>query len=358
MISCADPSSLLYVKGLLRTLKEGERIKVFGFAQDVLHEDGVDVIQDLSPYSVVGLSRILQNAFHLFVALKKASLLIRRRRPKLLLLFDFPEFNMRLARFAKRYGVKIAYLFPPAVWAWRKGRAAEIASICDLIICAFPFEVELYRRFGGEAFFFGHPLCQMIKEKDGKKREEGLVIGLFPGSRKEEIKRLLPLMLEASSLLKERFHARIKIATIERNKDWIKELLDGEGVECEPSYKVMPSLDFAFVCSGTATLELALSSVPMLVLYKLDALSWFFAKRVVKTPFVSLPNIILKEPVYPEVLQHINVHTLVKIATRILFNEAERERMSEASCRIRKILHREDVLERMADSIFSLCKNG
>lgn len=296
----------------LRRLVPG--LHVFGLGGDRLSAAGLERVADSSEISVVGLSevlRVLPRAREIFAQILAE---VDRRKPRLAVLIDFPEFNLRLARALEERGVRVAYYISPQVWAWRRGRVKAIAEHVDTMLVLFPFEVEFYRRYGVEAIHVGHPLVDEIPElphvwDEGDPAGDPYQVALLPGSRTSEVEVLLPVMLETVRRLAEEipvFARLIHAPTIPAAMVEEAVALAGLPVRIVPAAdraEALASSHFALCASGTATLEVGLLGTPMAVLYRLGSWTYLMGKLLVRLPYVSLVNLVLGRPVVPELLQ-------------------------------------------------------
>jgi lipid-A-disaccharide synthase len=226
---------------------------------------------------------------------------------ELLVVIDAPDFNLPLARAARKRGIPVVFYVSPHVWAWRSGRAREIADIAENVLCLFDFEPAWYTCWGGSASFVGHPAAEIQKEM-----EDGHGWALLPGSRPQEIRRLLPILLQVGRILRgEDPEVPLRLSVARGQEGLVKEVLEQqpeldlscvEGVEAA----VRPSMG-ALVCSGTATLEVACLGRPMVVVYAAHPITWWLSRRVLRAGApVALPNIVLGQEVVPEFLQHLD----------------------------------------------------
>lgn len=296
----------------LRRLVDG--LEVFGLGGEGLAAAGVERVADSSEISVVGLSevwRVLPRAREIFNRILAE---VDRRRPRLAVLIDFPEFNLRLARALKERGVYVVYYISPQVWAWRRGRVKTIAERVDTMLVLFPFEVDFYRRQGVETVHVGHPLVDEIPvlpnvwDRD-EPVGEPYQIALLPGSRTSEVEVLLPVMLEAVRRLAAEipvFARLIRAPTIPTAMLEEAVELSGLPVRVVPASdraEAIASSHFALCASGTATLEVGLLGTPMAVLYRLGGWTYLLGRLLVRLPYVSLVNLVLGRRVVPELLQ-------------------------------------------------------
>jgi len=320
---------------------------------------GRKIAGELSPHlrlygvlhtEVEGVERIYDSreitAFGLFEAVKKLPQIIRakrligefleREKPDAVLLIDFPGFNLKVAAEAKKRGIKVLYFIPPKLWAWGEGRAKKLKELVDRLFVIFPFEVEFYRRFGIEATFVGNPLFEIAKPKLRKEEffsKTGLkepLYALLPGSRESEINYLLePLLKTARSLKGEKaipVASTVDFEKIKKLRDRLNPRVALLGEEIR--YELMACSELGVIASGTASLEAALLNLPHVVVYRLNRLTYWIAKRVVKTEFVSLPNIIAGREVVPELLQDgVNPSRILKAIEEV---EKRRKEIKEA----------------------------
>jgi lipid-A-disaccharide synthase len=242
-----------------------------------------------------------------------------RQRPDVLVVIDFPEFNMRLAEMAHNRGIPVVYYISPSVWAWRRGRAEKIARIVKCVCSIFPFEHEVYQEAGAPVCFVGHPLLDIVRSNTGREiilPELGLdpnapFFALLPGSREQEIRSLLAPMLRAASLIaREVPGAQFAVPVAHTiSRQMIESFTKQEGsppvvlVEGR-TYDVVAAADAAIIASGTATLEAAILGTPMVMVYKMANTTYRILRMLVKIPYVALPNIVAGKEVVPELLQN------------------------------------------------------
>ena len=319
--------------------------RLFGMGGARMAAAGMDLLVDVTPAAVVGGSEALGRVPLLYRAYRRLRAALEGEpRPRVLVLIDFPEFNLRLARAARRARVPVVYFVPPQIWAWRGGRVKTIRRFVSLVLAVLPFEPPLYRRAGVPVEFVGHPLIDTLAgapSRAAARRELDLpdgadVIGLLPGSRREEVERVLPLMREAiGRVAAARPAARFVLGqapTIERSA-LERHLAGAPPVAILPhgAHAVMRAADVALVTSGTATLETALLGTPMVVCYRLSRLSGVLARLLIRVPWISLTNLVLGREVVPEL--HLAAATPERLAEetlRLLGDPAAREAQRRA----------------------------
>ena len=242
---------------------------------------------------------------------------LHEERPSLLILIDFPDFNILLGKAAKKLGIPVLYYISPQVWAWRKGRIKTIASLVKAMIVVFPFEVELYKKAGVDVRFVGHPLTDVVQSRYNQaeaKARFGLdqgkrTIALLPGSRTGEIQRMLPDMLAAADMLIRRFPGLQFILPVAPtlSEDFIRSFVQRSAAPVTivdgKVYDALRASDAALVTSGTATLETGLMAVPMVIIYRISALSYFIGSLFIKVDHIGLVNIVAGKRIVPELVQ-------------------------------------------------------
>ena len=318
LISAGEASGDLYAGAVTRGIKQlNPEAEVFGMGGDCLREAGGEVLFDIKDHSLMGFVEVLKKLPDVWKLRNAFIDLMEKRKPDVLLTIDYPGFNMRLAKLAKERGINVVYFIAPQVWAWRPGRAADVAKVTDKIACIFPFECDFYKSYGANIEFIGHPLVDTVKPSLSRKEAEELagkrtghpLILLMPGSREMEIQRLLPVMLGAAKILKQKRpeldFAIPRAATIA--KDILEDSIRQAGLNIRliegHNYDVMSVADLAIVTSGTVTLEAAMCGLGCEILYKSSPVSFWIAKRVVKIPNIGLPNIVAGRQIEPELLQ-------------------------------------------------------
>lgn len=329
-------------------------VHFFGIGGTEMRKAGVDVLVDSAELAVVGLFEVLAHRKVIFGALNKMRELLRSDPPDLVILTDYPDFNLRLAQTAKQLGIKVLYYISPQVWAWREGRVKTIRERVDMMAVVFPFEEHFYQQHLVPVRYVGHPLNEEViasADRDTLLQEFGLAptnktVGLFPGSRQSEIRRLLPIILEAATQLKQQ-HPELQfllpIASTLSAEDIKPYLVDYQELTVtmisDRSYDVMEACDAIITVSGTVTLEIALLGKPMVIINKLAWLSYHIVKRLFKLDYIGLCNIVANERLVPELIQHdAQAGNIVTEIEKMLYDEQYRESIREKLSRIQSIL--------------------
>ena len=269
--------------------------------------------------SVVGLTEVIEKFPKILKAFNSLKKELLSGSFDAVLLIDFPDFNLRLAREAKKTGLPVIYYISPQVWAWRKGRIKKIASLVDKMLVVFPFEEELYRKEAVDVEYVGHPLkdtavCGLSPEEARRALNlpaEGKIVALLPGSRSSEVKRLLPVLLGAAKIISRELNSKVSFIIPQASSiddSVISKPLKDSGVDAtavkNKPYESLRASDAAIVASGTATLETALIGTPMVILYKMSRLTYGVAKALVGVEFIGLPNIIAGKKIVEELIQN------------------------------------------------------
>ncbi|MBU2753509.1 lipid-A-disaccharide synthase [Acidithiobacillus sp. CV18-2] len=302
---------------LTRCRAAGIEMQWEGVVGSRLQAAGVRNIADGEVLGVMGLVEVLRHYGKLRRLFRQVRDYLQRERPDAVLLIDHPAFNLRVAREAKRLGIRVLYVVGPQIWAWRQGRIRQIRERIDEIFLLFPFERPLYAEAGIPAQLLPHPLLAQTATAPGKEvarqqlaLADGPILALLPGSRRSELQRLAAPMAQAALLWQQAhpdWQIVVALAREELRLPWREQagpLAAGQIQEvCGQSTELLAAADRVLVASGTATLETALLGRPAIVLYAMQPLTFAIAKRLVRVPHIALPNILLQRRVYPELLQ-------------------------------------------------------
>lgn len=334
-----DLHGALLVKELKYKLRDTE---FFGLGGKNLQNAGVKLLFNITDLAVVGFFEVLANISK-FKKIFKATLLeIDKIKPDCCILVDYPGFNLRLARELKKKGICVIYYISPQVWAWGKTRVKLIKDCVDKMIVLFDFEKEFYNHFGIKAEVVGHPLLDTVNVDLGPElflkkvnfNKDKDTVALMPGSRKKEVYTLLPIMLEAARKISEQSQQKAQFILIEANtiksdphiSQILNQYRDLELVTIpeEERHDGLFASDIAIIASGTATLEAMLLDTPMVVIYKLNLLSWIFARLLIKIPYIGLVNVVAGEKIVPELIQFKAKPRLIAKAYRDILSNREK----------------------------------
>ena len=291
--------------------------ELVGFGGTRMEAAGVRLYKNFADYNVMGIWEVLKNIRRLFALLDGLTAFMRREKPDLLVLIDYPDFNWRLAKRARALGIPVFSYIPPSAWAWRKGRAAKCAKLADEFVAIFPHELPVYEKAGARISFVGNPLVDKVKPEMTRQEaraffhmpEKKTSVLLFPGSRRQEIELLLPVMLQgARKLLQVHPETVLYLPLADGiSEGRIQSMIDAASVPVtlvrDKRYALMAAADAAVATSGTVVMEAALLGLPCVVLYRLSPVSYFIGRLLVHVKHFSLPNILLDESFETELLQ-------------------------------------------------------
>ena len=322
-------------------LKKNKDSELRGFGGDKMNLEGVKIVKHINQLSFMGFTEVIKNLSVIRKNLDFCKDDIISFNPDAVILIDFPGFNIKIARFAKEKGIKVFYYISPKVWAWKKSRVEVLRKYVDELIVILPFEVDYFKKEDVKAHYFGNPLSDEIKKETERLliNHSKSIISILPGSRKQEIRRNLPTMLD---VIPEFPNYQFVIASTEEMYDLCNQISEGRNVEIvkNQTYSVLKESKIALVTSGTATLETAILNVPQLVCYKTDPLTYFLAKLFIKIKWISLVNIIMEKEVIREFIQNkMTPESLVSEMNNLLSESGNRQ-----------ILHDYKVLQEKLDS--------
>lgn len=319
MIIAGEASGDLHGSNLIAALKNLESdIRFIGMGGNKMIQSGLESYQDIRGLSVIGLMEILSNIAKFRAAFRLLAKKLDSEKPDCVILIDYPEFNLRFAKEAKKKFVPVVYYISPQLWAWRRGRIKIVRKFVDKMLVIFGFEKEFYAKNGVAVEWIGHPLLDAVKTNFTKEvflarnllSFNKKTVAILPGSRLTEVARNLPVMLGAAILIKEKFGGNIQFLIAKtkeiRSEDYTEilgnfpisaTLIEGYHYDC------INASDLVLVASGTATLETAILEKPMLVIYRVSFLTWITAKILIKIPNIGLVNIVYGSRIVPEFIQ-------------------------------------------------------
>lgn len=331
-----EASGDLHAAKLIREFKKLHPEAEFrAWGGDLMAAAGAQIVKHYRELAFMGFAEVVRNLPAILGNMRFCKDDILAYKPDLVVFVDYPGFNLRIAPFVKSLGIKTAYYISPQLWAWKEGRVKIIRQHIDLMICILPFEADWYAQRGVKAHYVGHPLLDAMAEHpfDPQVRathqlDERPIIALLPGSRKQEIRLKLPIMLEAASRFPE--HQILVAAAPGQEAGFYQEVAAGKAMKTisNNTYDLLRNAEAAMVTSGTATLETALLDCPELVAYKGSPLSYAIGKQLVKVKYISLVNLILDRLLVKELIQgDCNPNALAKEMEQLLQNESHREQL-------------------------------
>jgi len=374
MIVTGESSGELYGSLLAKALKtKYPELHIIGVGGERMNEAGVELISGIS--GVFGISEAISSLKAIKETFSRTIDAIKKFSTKVIVLIDYPDFNIKVAKVAKKMGVKILYYVSPQVWAWRKGRVKTIAAIADRIAVILPFEEEIYKGTGVPCEFVGHPVLEEIealtRDRTSLKtslglRTESRVLALLPGSRTHELHKLLPVMLDVVRKFNAEFpdfHYQFVMPIapnieIKKYQTSFDRLIDeGVIVKKENAIKVLSLSDMAVVASGTATLQAAFLEVPMVVIYKLSPLTYLLGRLIIDVKYISLVNLLSGKGVVPELIQRrASPESIIKELKKIMNDVHHREEMLSYYRLIKEPFSGKSASNRVAEMIMEMAE--
>jgi len=349
-ISCGEISGEIHARNLSRQFIENG-FEVYGIGGKGLEDIGVILVEDVVSKSTIGFFEAIKNIYFFKKLLKKIEKLFDKEKFLCVILVDFWGFNKFVGRVAKKYGLPVFYYISPQVWASRERRIIVMKKWVKKIYVAFPFEVEIYKRYGVDVRFFGHPLLDVLPE-EGEFSLEKLRIGIMPGSRNQEIRKLLPLFLKICERIRKDFKNSefylFKVKGIDYSSFKIPDCIN---VVYDNDYETRRKLNFCLCASGTATLENALLGIPMVIVYRVSLLTYFIARMIVKVKFIGMPNILAGREIVPEFVQDIDENKIYEKVYEILSKRDKILNMRKELLSLRKNLGTSGVARRVFEDM-------
>ncbi|MFT5801036.1 MAG: lipid-A-disaccharide synthase [Nonlabens sp.] len=345
-------------------LQKDPNAEICGWGGDLMQEAGAQILKHYRDLAFMGFSEVVMNLPTIFNNFRLCKKQILDFQPDVLVLIDYPGFNLRMAKWAKKKGIRVSYYISPQIWAWHSSRAKQIKANIDQMLVILPFEKAFYQQYNYKVNFVGHPLLDVVntfKPTADFKNRHGLsdkkIIALLPGSRKQEIKTALSIMLKMIPQFPD--HQFVVAGAPSIPKEYYQNIFQQNAAQNEQEIKLIQNETYsllilstaALVTSGTATLEAALFDIPQVVCYKGSPISYQIAKRVIQVEYISLVNLILEKPLLAELIQeHFNPTDLAKALAEILKPEKQKE-LKEEYRKLRKELGDSGASERAAKLI-------
>jgi lipid-A-disaccharide synthase len=371
LIVAGDPSGDLHASRLVSAIKaRAPEARVLAAGGPRMRQAGAEMVASLDELGVMGFAEVLSKLPQFLLLMRHMKRVLQQEHPQLVIAVDFPGFNLRLCREAKRAGARVMYYIAPQAWAWGRGRLKLMASVIDRLAVVFPFEVGFFRAAGIDTEFVGHPLLESVGVKEdkaaGRRRlgvaPESRVVALLPGSRLQEVRRLLPSMLEVGRLLRSECGVEVAVGAADSVP---REEFDGavraaaarSGPEApfEPrvfrgvTSDLLAAADAAVIASGSATLEAAIVGTPMVIVYRVSPVSWAIAKRIVSIDTIGLVNIVAGEKIVSEYLQDaIDPRRMAEEVRELVFNDRKRSEVISRLAQVRSLLGEPGASEKAA----------
>jgi lipid-A-disaccharide synthase len=364
LLVTGEASGDLHGSHLVKQLKQRDpALRIYGIGGEGLRTAGMEILLHAQELSVVGIVEVCSRLPQIIKAYQTLKREIVSAPPNLLILIDYPDFNMRIAAVARKYGVPVLYYISPQLWAWRQSRVKKIARLVDQMAVVFPFEAAFYEQHGVPVQFVGHPLMDReVPVMDTQKllqqfamKSQWPIVGLLPGSRTSEIDRLLPVMLGAAKLIQKEFpHAQfiVPVAPGIRAED-IRERVAQHGLAVaivqDQLQQALHLCHLVLVASGTATLETALMKKPMIIMYRIALLTYLVGRLMIRVPTIGLANIVAGKKIVPELIQgEASPNRIFQEAAALLKDPQRMAAMEKELAQVGELLGRRGASERVA----------
>ena len=363
MVVAGEASGDLHAAALVKALKRIDpQYRYYGVGGERLREEGVELVADSADMAVVGVTEVFLKLPAIIKVMNSLTRSFQEKKPAAVILVDYPDFNLVLARKAHAKGIKVFYYISPQIWAWRKGRIRLIQRIVDKMAVILPFEAFIYQSAGVDAEYVGHPLLDMIpppsSQEDARERlglrTDVKTVSLLPGSRPGEVARLLPLCLQAAQKLQRQQELQFIMPLASTlSPDFVESITGRYNLKIvvvpNAIYDVLAAADLAIVASGTATLEAGLMGTPMIIIYRVSRLTYLLGRMFIKVKNIGLVNIIAGKTIVPELIQQeANPQRLAELADQLLGDQNARTRMKIALSKIKDQLGAPGAAERAA----------
>jgi lipid-A-disaccharide synthase len=368
-IIAGEASGDLHGSNVIRHLREMDStLDIRCWGGDLMKQEGGKVVKHIRELAFMGFQEVLLNIRTILRNMRECKADIEKYQPDALLLIDYPGFNLRIAEWAKGKGISVNYYVSPQVWAWKQSRVFKIREVVDHMFVILPFEEDFYKKFNYDVEYVGHPLLDAIYqyelkesaskfiERNGLSKEP--IIAVLPGSRRQEISKKLPVMLQSVEKLK---GFQIVVAGApSMDEDYYSSFLpEGTKIVFGQTYDLLSNATAAIVTSGTATLETALFNVPEVVCYKSSPISYYIAKRLVKIKYISLVNLIMGREVVKELIQeNCTPENIQRELVRILPKGDSREQMKADYKELIQLLGGGGASRKVAQSLLKTIRKG
>ena len=374
MFSAGEPSGDQHVAKVVRCLRQKGNFECYGMGMKQSQAAGMHLLIDSTSIAVMGITNIIRHYPKIKKTLNTMKKALHEQKPNLLVIVDYPEFNLRLAAEAQKLGIQVLIYIAPQIWAWRPNRIKKIVKLANRIAVILPFEKELYERHGIPTDYVGHPLCEAIPTLSSTaslKAQEEYKISLLPGSRTSEIKHQMPILQETIEIISHRsskptsFHLLVAPGI---RKPILHDYLTGLSVNLtvtdlddnnhQKKYDEMASADIAISACGTAVLELALCQTPTVVIYKLSKPNYLLAKLLVNIKHFCLPNILANRQLIPELIQNEANPKRIADETLNLLNDTKRyQAIQQDLIQVREQLGTQSAFENVSRIIIEMIQD-
>jgi lipid-A-disaccharide synthase len=372
VLSAGEASGDLHGAGLIKELRNRNPAVTFtGMGGQCMAESGIDRVIGIEKTGVVGLWEVLSHGGSVLDAFKKLKTHLKDTLPDLFIPIDYPDFNLRMCARARKLGIPVIYFISPQLWAWRTGRVNVVKKYVDRMLVILPFEEEWYSRHGLEVTYIGHPLVDTYSERLPRNTardflgipEDCTLIAIMPGSRRNEVSALYPVIQEALTIIKKKYREAKCVLLLAPTLDM--EHLDRAGfdgnsvdVQTRDHRMVLSAADVVITASGTATIETALSRTPMVIVYRVSPITYLIGKQLIRTPHIGMVNLIAGDRIVPELIQNeVTAENIAREVIQILEGPEVRDRIKTGLDSVVKKLGPPGAAVRAAEYILEFLEN-
>ncbi|HRS53381.1 MAG TPA: lipid-A-disaccharide synthase [Bacteroidales bacterium] len=362
-IISGESSGDLHGANLMKYIKKYDNNATFRiWGGNLMLNEGGTLVKHYKDLAFMGFTEVIT---HIFTIIKNFLFCIKdivSFKPDAVILIDYPGFNLKIAKFAKKKGFKVFYYISPQIWAWKQSRIKIIRKYVDRMFVILPFEKNFYESFDVEVDFVGHPLLDVMNDslnnQSLNKKNEN-IIAILPGSRKQEINNMLPIMLKITKNFPNKQFIVAGVSSVNNKIYDIIHKYKNVSIEYDNITNILLKAQAAIVTSGTATLQTALFEVPQIVCYKGSLISYYLAKKFIKVKYISLVNLIMNKPVIKELIQYdFNVNNLTNLLSELLYNQQTREQIKHNYIELKEKLGHSGASQKTAKLIFERLKNS
>ncbi len=358
-IIAGEASGDLHGANLMKAIKQQDADAIFQYwGGDRMQQEAAGLLVHYKDVTIMGFVEVVLNIRKILGNIRLCKKQITAFQPDVVIMIDYPGFNLRIAEFCKKLHIRTVYYIAPKVWAWKENRAKKLEQFVDDLLLIFPFEVNYFKKWKVNAHYVGNPLLDEISHypfdtnfRKNNQLDERPIIALLPGSRKQEVKKMLPVMIEATAIYKN--HQLVIAGAPGLDPSFYEPWLNSRlGIVFGKTYDLLANSETAIVCSGTATLETALLHVPQVCGYAGNPISYAIAKRLVKLKYISLVNLCMDAPYITELIQYdMTAENLRKEMELIMPGGSKREQMLTDYASLQKLLGGKGASERAAKII-------
>ena len=351
-IICGERSGDLHGSHLIKKLlNENSSLKIHCWGGEMMQKAGGILLEDYKNYNLMGFWEVLKGLRFIYKKIDLCKKHILKYKPKLIVLIDFPGFNMRIAKFSHNNGFKVHYFIPPKAWAWNRSRAVNLSKYVNKIYSILPFEIDFFRKYNCNIEYVGNPITQYIPKDLVNKKNNENIISLLPGSRNSELKYSVPIFKQLIEVSKDYIFKVCAVDNVDQKLYNDFKNYDNVEIVNDDTYRVVALSKLSIVMSGTASLEVAYTGIPHVVVYKTSFLSFFIAKLLINVKFISLVNLILNKKLVNELIQNDFNHNNLLKEIKHLEDSNSLDKFLSGYKKLREVVGNKNALDKVKENI-------